>query len=55
MAGSANIAAPRTLSVNITIITIRVNLDHRVRRWLDGLTTNNGGGSYAPAVVSQKT
>ena len=53
MAGSANTAAPRTLSANITINTIRVNIDRKVRRWRDGLMTNIGGGSYAPAVESR--
>ena len=54
MAGSVNTAALRTLSANITTISIRANLDRKVRRWPDGLMNNIGGGSYAPAVASRK-
>jgi len=51
MAGSVNIAAQRTLSVNITITRRRsINLLHL----LDGSRNNTGGGSFAPAVESQK-
>jgi hypothetical protein len=55
MAGSVNIAAQRTLSANITIITIKVNTGLMVPRWPSGLMNSIGGGLYAPAAASAKT
>jgi hypothetical protein len=55
MAGSVNIAARRQRSANITIIistTAHNNL--KAQRSRDGLKTNSGAGSSAPAAESQK-
>jgi|SwirhirootsSR2_FD_contig_71_1390752_length_595_multi_2_in_0_out_0_1 hypothetical protein len=52
MAGSVNIAARRPQSANITGTGTALNI-RKARRWRSGLMKNTGGGSYAPAAVSQ--
>jgi hypothetical protein len=54
MAGSANIAARKTLTANIIITTIKGRNDRKDRRWRGGSMNHIGGGSSAPAVIFPK-